>query len=369
MLNAIIPSYVSFSQLGIIFSFTSLRIGLLKRAYKHVRYMSDQNDVTLNLRSVLTSQAPVYVVLDGAKFDNLPELLFDNDFAYKPLYRDMGSELRDIERTTPQFVRFDKWDYWENNLTAEQRLERLLDVVDDLSAAVFWAYDGEPKTLFKHLRTINNIMIPRDADTPPMPDPLDPDGETFGNTTTHQQVLFRHADADVMAQVLPCLSDPQITRIMGPADGVIFAPDPEWASGEDIMTVTNPKDTYNSTHPLKLTNPDMDRIEKKRAEVLRRDVMVFLKGILPEETQNLDEKKLYQQVLLCEQTADAANISTPDGYKIWAYLALKTKGQSIKSPIPAEYLKYKLTPDDALIGLVDNIIDMDPICLEELFSD
>ena len=328
--------------------------------------MSDQSDVKLNLRSVLTSQAPVYVVLDGAKFDNLPELLFDNDFAYKPLYRDMGSELRDIERTTPQFVRFDKWDYWENNLTAEQRLERLLDVVDDLSAAVFWAYDGEPKTLFKHLRTINNIMIPRDADTPPMPDPLDPDGETFGNTTTHQQVLFRHADANVMAQVLPCLSDPQITRIMGPADGVIFAPDPEWASGEDIMTVTNPKDTYNSTHPLKLNNPDMDGIERKRAEVMRFNLFAAVQAAFPKKTAQMEPDIVFKFIEKSEIVGITLGITSTIALELWIFLAFKTDGKSLTHPKVKRHFQYALNPDETMVELGTKVIDMEVVNIEEV---
>ena len=356
MLNAIIPSYVSFSQLGIIFSFTSLRIGLLKRAYNHVRYMSDQSDVTLNLRSVLTSQTPIYAVLDGAKFDNLPELLFDNDFAYKPLYRDMGSELRDIERTTPQFVRFDKWDYWENELSPAQRLERLLDVIDDLSAAVFWAYDGEPKTLFKHLRTINNIMIPRDADTPPMPDPLDPDGETFGNTTTHQQVLFRHADANVMAQVLPCLSDPQITRIMGPADGVIFAPDPEWASGEDIMTVTNPKDTYNSTHPLKLNNPDMDGIEKRRLISLKYSTRRFLRKKFPDHVKHLNDQELYKQINDLDDQAESFDLDEYEYAEKYIISMLLIGNNSDQKAAFHEKLKNNFNRDMEISHLYDMVL-------------
>ena len=332
--------------------------------------MSDDADIngpSDALKDALgAAQAPLYAVLDGAKFDDLPDLLFDNDFSHKPLYRDMGSEVREVAQTTPQFVRFDKWDYWENALSPAQRLDALLEIVDDTSAAVFWECEGEPKRLFRHLRTINNVMIPRDADTPPMPDPLDPEGETFGNTATHQQVLFRHADANVMAQVLPVLSPKQLTRFMGPAQAVIFAPEEEWLMEGEVVRIENPKDTYNPNHPLKLSGEDMDAIEARRANILRYNVMSFLRDMLPDETEGMIDKDLYDYVVRTESSAEDIGISSLDGLSMWAYLSIRSNETSLTHPKFREYFGYQLHPNDALIAMSKKIIDMNPVRIEDL---
>ena len=317
--------------------------------------VSGDNETSKALKAALGKAShPVYAVLDGAKFDNLPDLLFDHDFSHKPLYQDMGSEIREIAQTTPQFIRFDKWAYWENDLTPAQRLDALLELLDDTSAAVFWEYKGEPKRLFRHLRTINNVMIPRDADTPPLPDPLDPDGETYGNTATHQQVLFRHADANVMAQVLPCLSDPQITRVMGPASGLIFAPDPEWAAGEDIMTVTNPKDTYNARHPLKLNNPDMDRIENRRLNGIRRQIALYLRKYAPNETKLLGNDALMDQVIYAENVGNKIGFKDHSSFELFTLLGVLTKGEIFKNKQVLRDLEDRYLPDKKIESVFEN---------------
>ena len=298
--------------------------------------MSDDADIngpSDALKDALgAAQAPLYAVLDGAKFDDLPDLLFDNDFSHKPLYRDMGSEVREVAQTTPQFVRFDKWDYWENALSPAQRLDALLEIVDDTSAAVFWEYEGEPKRLFRHLRAINNVIIPRDADTPPMPDPLDPEGETFGNTATHQQVLFRHADANVMAQVLPVLSPKQLTRFMGPAQAVIFAPEEEWLMEGEVVRIENPKDTYNPSHPLKLSQIDMDAIDEQRLAGQRRSTMQFLRKQAPEYCKRYNDKDLYDLVFIWEMAGEDIGLEEDEAYRAWSLLAVLSDGNTVKDP-------------------------------------
>ena len=326
------------------------------------------SDKTLLKATLLKLERPIYAVLDGAKFNDLPALLFDNDLSHKPLYRDMGSELREVELTTPQFVRFDRWKYWENDLTPTQRLESLLEIIEDISAAVFWEYDGEPKTLFKHLRTINNIMIPRDADTPPMPDPLDPEGETFGNTASHQQVLFRHADANVMAQVLPCLNPQQLTRTLGPARSVIFAPEPEWGAGEDIMQIANPKDTYNPTHPLKLSNPDMDRLEKRRKECLTYQTMVFLEDNAADKMETISKAEIITLIQESQTSADELGITASETREFWAYLALKTQKASLTANNVSSYIKRQPRDiDQVILELSHHFIGVENIDLEALF--
>ena len=316
--------------------------------------MSGDNETSKALKAALGKAShPIYAVLDGAKFDNLPDLLFDHDFSHKPLYRDMGSEIREIAQTTPQFIRFDKWAYWENDLTPAQRLDALLELFDDTSAAVFWEYEGEPKRLFRHLRTINNVMIPRDADTPPLPDPLDPDGETYGNTATHQQVLFRHADANVMAQVLPTLSPPQLTRFMGPATAVTFAPQAEWGDGKELIKFDNPRDTYNSSHPLKLSQDDMDAIDQRRLIGQRWATVKYLRTKTSLKTTPNDEKELYAFVLNCDKQGEKLGLVEDEAYRAWSLLAVLSDGKTLNDPmLHNRFIKSYKSPDKMVVEVL-----------------
>jgi len=108
--------------------------------------------------------------------------------------------------------------------------------------------------------------------------------------------------------VLPVLSPVQLTRTLGPASEVIFAPDPEWGAGEDVMTIANPKDTYASSHPLKLSNPDMDKIEARRLTSLRHKTIKFLREQYPKHVQNINNKDLYKQICKLEAQAETFDL-------------------------------------------------------------
>ena len=317
--------------------------------------MSDIDELQAKL-----SQAnfPLYAVLDGAQFDDLPALLFDNDFAHKPLYRDMGSENRAIALTAPQLIRFDTWQYWENNKTPLERLDLLLSLLPDLSAAVFWEYEGDGRLLFRHLRTINNIMIPRDEDTPPMPDLLDPEGETFGNTEFHEQVLFRHADANVMAQVLPEMEDLQLARILGYARAVIIAPSDDWS--KHVMRFEGPDlsiDTIKAIKrkPLQLNKPTMDRIGNKNLIGSRRKLVRYLRDVAADETANMSDDDLYALVIKCEKTGDKLGLKSEKTHGLYAYLAVLTGGMTLTDPEVTGYIRQSPHPDRAVHDIMTQL--------------
>lgn len=325
--------------------------------------MTDENTLKA---AIAKASAPLYAVLDGAQFDDLPGLLFDHDFKHKPLYMDMGSEDKEVAKTAPQFVRFDKWDYWENDLTPAQRAESLIDILELPASAVFWASHAEPKLLFRHLRTINYIMIPRDADTPPLPDPLDPDAAPDGNTATHQRVLFRHADANVIAQVVPELGEHRLPRFFGPADSIICKPDAEWGMGEEVLTLESPGGEWNAKQMVTLSERTMARIEVRRVEILRFNVGEFLRDMLPDETDNMSDKDVYDYVIRTEASAEDIGISSMDGLSMWAYLSMRSHEASLTDKKLREYFGYQLHPNDALIAMSKKIIDMNPVRIEDL---
>ena len=124
---------------------------------------------------------------------------------------------------------------------------------------MWWSDSGAEtqETIFKHLRTINMAEIParpavlaeaRAASQAAahMPngrdhaghDHRDHDGDGHGAPGRFDLVLFRHADPNVMAMLLPLLDFAQVSRLFGEATGIVVdSPD---AGG--VRTYARPAD-------------------------------------------------------------------------------------------------------------------------------
>ncbi|WP_040856351.1 DUF4123 domain-containing protein [Phyllobacterium sp. YR531] len=174
----------------------------------------------------------VYAVLEGALFDDLPAQLGAAGIAHRSLYR--GGD-RSLVVGGPWLVDLSHFHPTDDDLyealgddsiklkdeivarPADPRIqtEALWQIVTDSRAAVFWI--GNPSltegTLHTHLRTINEILVPGTA------------------TQVQERVTFRHADANVMAQVLPALDEEQFVRLLGPANSILFTPHEDWGGG------------------------------------------------------------------------------------------------------------------------------------------
>lgn len=215
--------------------------------------MADENDGGVALQGrlelrehVLALHGPVFAVLDGAQFDDLPMELMEAALTARGLYRDRGPDgSLEYERTMPRMVALDGPVLGgEANLQGrEATLDRLLDVAENRPAVVFWECPDGGDVLFRHLRSINMVLFPRDEVSAPhqrgdegeaiqgVEEAIDtqPSSEQ-ASVAPHgfELVTFRHADANVLAQVLPALSHIQCDRFMGPCRSVIFLPRPDW---------------------------------------------------------------------------------------------------------------------------------------------
>lgn len=156
--------------------------------------------------------APVFAVLDGAQFDNLPKALFDGDFISRPLYLDRGDNNPEQVITAPHMVTLDERTEKVTGRSYDETVKALLELIDNKPAAVFWQCPEGGDVLYKHLRGINKIMIPKDA-LPGGPEEVD---EGSPSDETHAMVLFRHADANVLAQTLYAMAKEEAARFYGP---------------------------------------------------------------------------------------------------------------------------------------------------------
>ena len=167
-------------------------------------------DVTAALVAHFGGLDHVFAVLDGAQFDNLPQSLVLSDLNSRALYLDRGDNAGDQVVTAPQLVAAD----------TAPALDEVLALVGDAPRAVFWKCPRGGDVLYRHLRGINMIEIPASS--------LSRDDQAHVREDWIQ-VLFRHADANAMAQVFVALADAEAARVMGPAEGIVFFPDSHWA--------------------------------------------------------------------------------------------------------------------------------------------
>jgi Domain of unknown function (DUF4123) len=226
-----------------------------------------ENQLTADIqRLAIDPSRQVFALVDGARFDDLPALLAEAGIAHRSLYRNVQDA--ELIRAGPWLVdpynRHDPainvWggmppsavysavaeDAISQDTAAaleeaagvkpvsgpktkdpQAALERLMTLAGDTSCVVFWVGNKsltEP-ALWRHLRTLNMALIPKEYNTQDALAP--PEGED-----THDAVMFRHGDGNVLAEVLPVLDAAQFSRVFGPAQALMFlAPDHPASNG------------------------------------------------------------------------------------------------------------------------------------------
>ena len=82
--------------------------------------------------------APVFAVLDGAQFDNLPQELLLGDFVSRPLYLDRGDNNPELIITAPHMVWLDERPEKITGRAPQDTIPALLALIANRPAAVFW---------------------------------------------------------------------------------------------------------------------------------------------------------------------------------------------------------------------------------------
>lgn len=301
-------------------------------------------DMTKLREQLMQIEEPVFAVLDGAQFDDLPSDLFDGNFVHKPLYHKDRLGNQDVVRTAPQLAWLDNPSLGDGKVALEI-FDRLLQLIGDRPAAVFWQCSPGGEALYRHLRTINMILFPRDAKSDPgksyeaspavrSEDNNEAEGE---DKRTHDLVIFRHADANVMAQVLPALNEPQFARLFGPANTIMFVPDEEW--GGRFRRAERPDGSFRpATGPLKLDLDNITAIESARTLAFKRGIARYLRNVAPDQTKEMDNSKLNQLVDHSVADATAFGVKNQDAYYRWAYMNLLTNGKLSQNPAVKELM-------------------------------
>jgi hypothetical protein len=323
---------------------------------------------------LLQAEGPVFAVLDGAQFEDLPTGLYDGGFVHKPLYRFSAAD-RARARTAPQFVWLDRDQAAASRLdkpTVEGKadaavLDRLLDLIAERAGAVFWQCPAGGDALYRHLRTINKILFPRDAEIDHgktyEADPLKAAGDNadaaLGAEDTHEWVVFRHADANVMVQVLPALDSVQFARLFGPADTLLFTPDEEWGGGAKL--VHRPNELPNPpSGPLRLHTQTVKRIEDRRLLASRARRARYLRDTCKAETRGTTDEAVAEHIRVSEETGKQLGLVSEAAHCRWAFIMCKTNGRILQSREALGYIAHGGdSPDDQvkrfMLGIADGL--------------
>jgi len=103
------------------------------------------------LAALLASPWPVHAVMDGAKYPDLPALLGKLNIVARSLFVEQSDPA--MRLAGPWFARLD-----------QQGCKTLFEIEGIADAAVFWTGPAEEEQVFRHLRGLNMVNIPRPAE-------------------------------------------------------------------------------------------------------------------------------------------------------------------------------------------------------------
>ncbi|MGJ8605991.1 MAG: DUF4123 domain-containing protein [Marivita sp.] len=292
------------------------------------------------------AEAPTFAVLDGAQFDNLPDALREGEFVARSLYLDRGDNNPDQVITAPHLVLLDERPATVLGRAPAQTVPALLDLLDGKPAAVFWQCPAGEEVLFRHLRGINMIMIPKEEllKTAPLRDEDTTD-------ETHARVVFRHCDANVMAQTLPALTATEAARFFGPSTGVVFAAAPDWSNGQDVTVASKPDDLPTpKPGPLRLGQGTIDRMNGTRFARRQTRINAYLRKVAPEHTKDVSDEDLKIASTQFMKEAEDYGITSEAGQGKWCYLQVISGGELCKFQSIDDIFSNPHVPSDRVVS-------------------
>jgi hypothetical protein len=285
---------------------------------------------------------PLFAVVDGARFGDLPATLKLLDLPARSLFLDHAD--REIEAASG----------WLVPLGGQAELGRLLEVCDaNCSALVLWTCPLGETALHRHLRTINIVRIPKTAI--PEDDPVEAPSADGGEDDARSgfgEVLFRHYDPEVLASLLPLLDEAQFARIFGPATNILMFAD--GAGG--LRHAPRPENLPIAPRgPLEISEEQIEDVESAMAEARDARVGSYLRAYAPDAATGLDDHQLSRFVADSNESGRELGLTTERAHKFWAFMMLNSKCKIARDPTVRDYIvndRDQGTPDDKVYNLM-----------------
>lgn len=285
-------------------------------------------------RAVLRLPQPAFAVLDGAQWQNLPEVLEQLGLYARSLF--LGAN-EDVAAAGPWLVALGQ---------RERAADDVLTLLGERPAAVFWGCQAGDAALWHHLRILSQVRLARlPGDATPAADQVDgngPDTPGAGGPqpprSGSEVVLFRHWDPRTFGSVLPLLDEAQFARVIGVADEIVLL-DPPALGGLGLRRVVRDADLPMAPRGrLSLDAGQVAALDETMRERSHRRVALSLREAAPDEAATLDDAGLYRFVRASEAEGQALGLRSERAQGQWAYLALSTGGTIGREPAVRRYV-------------------------------
>ncbi len=261
-----------------------------------------ENDRQLVIQALGSLPAERFAVVDGAHFDNLPKELDIWQLEHKALYLEKLGETPST--AGPYLVTLPDW----------EAANRVLSLVGELPAVVFWSWgDGQP-SLYKHLRRINMIEIPVDDFDPELP--------------KYDRVLFRHGDPNVMASMLSVLDEGKFMHLIGGAAGLVM-----FAGDEGGLRVAQRISDMGADNQgiLRLSAEQYEALKSSKVNKVSANVRNYLKKCAPEQTKSMSDDQLNAHVATTMKESLNFGVTSEASHCRWSYMQLLSGNKLAKN--------------------------------------
>ena len=298
-------------------------------------YMGDPVKAVANLRARFVRMPhPIFAAMDGAHFDDIQSEMGHKNIPCRSLFFGAG---RETELNGP----------WLVSLLDEDSEQYVASIAAERPCAVFWSCPEGEDILYRHLRSLNEVLIPKSAL------PEDVSKAAIIAAKDYARVLFRHYDPNVLGGVIPSINAAQFARILGPAREVVwYAPD---YGGR--RSAINEDDLPEAPRgPLKLEEINIKDIERRREEALRRWRIAYLKDCAPDHAARMSDAELAKFVIDEEKKITTLGVQNQDKIAMWTFMQITCPTDLSKDAGVRRYLstkELKTTPDERVEHLFD----------------
>lgn len=281
------------------------------------------------LQSALKSlPGPVFAVIDGAQFADVPASLAEAGLSSEPLFLE---GVHPSARTNGPHLAA---------LLYASDIDLLFSVLQNRSACVFWSWPDGQAALFRHLRGLNAVQIPRDMPT------LD------ARTQMHdvETVFFRHYDPNVLVALWPLLTPAQTSRLLGSAEALVLDAPDFGNSGKLHRPAALPP------QPVGMLRLNATQYEALSDRLAQRDQLRMRRYLErnPPPTGALSKRKMDQIINESAQSGRKMGLRTEQGHARWAYLMQITDGKAARMPaVQALMGRQGADPDRDVSKLLD----------------
>jgi len=233
-------------------------------------------DAAMQLRT------PLFAVIDGARYRDLPGLLKTLEIDHQSLFLEHAD--KEVEAASG----------WLASIAGKTELIRLLEASDPACGSlVIWTCALGESALHRHLRTLNLVQIPAEEAVPGH-EPPEEQESPGRESLMYESVLFRHCDPQVLASLLPLLDTPQLSRILGPCEHILFH-----ASGRGgLRSVSRPADrNIVPRGQLRIAPEQIQELKENMADVQRVQIRSYLRQVAGDACAAMNDHQLGKFVL------------------------------------------------------------------------